>query len=121
VGKASRNKGAAGERELANLLKARGHDARREGQMQAGWGGTKGDADVSGLPPFHIESKRQERVAIEAWCLQAAADAAHTGKPWVVAWRQSRKRWKVALDLDAFLDLYERAYGAVLNAEPDPA
>ena len=47
----SRNKGAAGERELSNKLKEYGFDTRR-GQQ---YSGANGDADVVGLHEIHIE------------------------------------------------------------------
>lgn len=46
----SRNKGAAGERELAGKLRDYGYDARR-GQQ---YSGANGDADVVGLPGIHL-------------------------------------------------------------------
>lgn len=57
----SRNKGAAGERELAGKLRDYGYDARR-GQQ---YSGANGDADVVGLPGIHIEVKRVERLNID--------------------------------------------------------
>lgn len=55
-GKKSRNKGKAGERELAKLLRSFGFETRR-GQQYCG---ANGDADVIGLPNIHIECKRNE-------------------------------------------------------------
>lgn len=57
----SRNKGAAGERELAKVLKGYGYDCRR-GQQYCG---ANGDEDVVGLPGLHIECKRVERLNLE--------------------------------------------------------
>ena len=48
----SRQKGARSERELANLLKGYGFEARR-GVQYSGLGGE----DVVGLPFIHIEAK----------------------------------------------------------------
>ena len=50
MGKASRDKGKRGERELAGKLREYGYDCRR-GQQYAG---ANGDADVVGLPGIHI-------------------------------------------------------------------
>ena len=67
----SREKGARGERELAEFLRAHGYDTRR-GQQ---YSGANGDADVVGLPGIHIECKRVEKTAINDWLEQAVADA----------------------------------------------
>lgn len=56
----SRNKGAAGEREVAGILRGYGYKARR-GQQ---YSGANGDADVVGLPGIHIEVKRREKLNI---------------------------------------------------------
>ena len=53
----SKDKGARNEREIANILKDHGYDARRTAQ----YCGNTGDAsDVVGLDGFHIEVKHQE-------------------------------------------------------------
>ena len=54
MGKAQREKGKRGERELAGILRDYGYNCRR-GQQYCG---TSGDADVIGLPDVHIEVKR---------------------------------------------------------------
>lgn len=56
----SGNKGAAGEREVAGILRGYGYKARR-GQQ---YSGANGDADVVGLPGIHIEVKRREKLNI---------------------------------------------------------
>lgn len=56
----SRSKGAAGEREVAGILRGYGYKARR-GQQYCG---SNGDADVVGLPGIHIEVKRREKLNI---------------------------------------------------------
>ena len=48
----SRNKGAAGEREVAGILRGYGYKKARRGQQYCG---SNGDADVVGLPGIHIE------------------------------------------------------------------
>lgn len=48
TGKRSRNKGKAGERELAGVLRDYGYDCRRGQQFC----GSNGDADVVGLPEY---------------------------------------------------------------------
>ena len=111
MGRSQRTKGATGEREVVAALQARGHHSRRTAPMQTGYGGTHGDADVAGLPGYHIEVKRQEALSLDKWSAQAEADASVTGNVPLVVYRRSRQPWRVALTLDAFLDLYELAHG----------
>lgn len=100
----SRQKGARGERELANILKAKGYDARR-GQQ---YNGANGDADVVGLPGIHIECKKVERLNIYEAMEQAVRDAREGEMP-AVFQKRSRKPWLVTLDLEDFMELYARA------------
>lgn len=67
----SRNKGVAGERELAAKLRGYGYKCRR-GQQYCG---TNGDADVIGLPDLHIECKRVEKLNLYEAIAQAVRDA----------------------------------------------
>lgn len=96
----SRAKGAAGERELAKILREHGFDARR-GQQYCG---ANGDADVVGLPGWHIECKRCQKYEIDKWWTQATTDCKESEKP-LIAFRKNRGTWKVVLDLEDFLDL----------------
>lgn len=98
----SRNKGAAGERELANILKAYGYDTRR-GQQYCG---ANGDADVVGLPGIHIECKRVERLNLYEAMEQSKADAKRYEMP-AVMHRKNRKGWLVTMELGAFLNIYQ--------------
>lgn len=67
----SRNKGAAGEREISRILREYGYNTRR-GQQ---YSGANGDADVVGLPGIHIECKRVERLNISEAMNQSIRDA----------------------------------------------
>lgn len=100
----SRNKGAEGERKLANLLKSYGYDARR-GQQ---YSGANGDADVVGLPGVHIECKRVERLNIDKAMEQSIGDARDNELP-VVMHRKNRKKWLVTMKLDDWIKLYEKS------------
>ena len=102
--KNSRAKGAAGERELANLLKEQGYEARR-GQQYCG---ANGDADVLGLDGIHIEVKRVERLNIDEAIEQAVRDAREGEKP-AVFHRKNRKSWLVTMRFEDWLALYEAA------------
>ncbi len=97
-----RRKGAAGERELANVLKGYGYEARR-GQQYCG---ANGDADVVGLPGLHIECKRVEKLNLDAAMAQAVRDARENEIP-AVFHRKNRAGWKVTLMLEDFMMLYE--------------
>ena len=99
----SRNKGAAGERELANILKEYGYTARRGQQFC----GKNGDADVVGLDGIHIECKRVEKLNIEKAMEQAKTDA-RAGEIPAVFHRKNRKPWLVTVSLEDFIKLYKK-------------
>lgn len=100
-GKASRDKGKRGERELAKVLRAYGYDAKR-GQQYCG---ANGDADVIGLPGIHIECKRVERLNLYDAMAQSKSDAREDEMP-VVMHRKNHCDWFVTLSLDDFMNLY---------------
>ena len=94
----SRQKGARGERELANLLKAYGYEARRSQQFC----GANGDADVVGLDGYHIECKRVEQLNIYKAMEQSERDAREGEIP-IVCHRKDRKGWLVTIRFDDFM------------------
>lgn len=94
----SRQKGARGERELAELLRAYGYEARR-GQQYCG---SNGDADVVGLDGFHIECKRVEQLNIYKAMEQSERDAREGEIP-IVCHRKDRKGWLVTIRFDDFM------------------
>ena len=100
----SRRKGAEGEREIANILKNHGYDARR-GQQ---YSGANGDADVVGLPGIHIEVKRVEALNIDKAMEQAITDAKPGEMP-AVFHRKNGKEWKATVRLKDFIKLYKQA------------
>lgn len=99
----SRNKGAAGERELASKLREYGYDTRR-GQQ---YSGANGDADVVGIPGIHAECKRTERTALYDWMAQAKHDAAQNGRIPVVFHRKNNSQWLAILELPDFMEIYQ--------------
>lgn len=103
----SRNKGAAGERELAAKLREYGYQCRR-GQQ---YSGANGDADVIGLPDVHIECKRVERLNLYDAMAQAARDA-KVGEMPTVFHRKNNKEWLVTLRMDDFIKMYQ---GDIVN------
>jgi len=98
----SRQKGAAGEREIANILKDYGYETRRGQQFS----GQNGDADVVGLPDIHLEIKRVEKLNIENAMDQSRRDA-RAGELPVVMHRKNRHPWLVTMDLEAWMAMYE--------------
>lgn len=110
MGKAinSRQKGANGERELANILRQFGFESRRGQQFS----GKNGDADVVGVPMLHIECKRVEHLNLDSALEQSERDARaefqRTGKiavP-VVIHRKNRTPWRITMNLVDFLDMF---------------
>lgn len=102
-GRASRNKGANAERELANLLKNRGLDVRRGYVFQ-------NEIDIVGLKNIHPEVKRVEKLNIEKAMEQAIVEAVKRGDgvP-TVFHRRDRGEWLVTMRLDEWVDLYKGA------------
>ena len=97
----SKAKGSAGERELANRLKALGLSARRTQQ----YCGMAGDSDVecADLPKYHIECKRVERLNIDDAMSQAVRDC-HEKTP-ICAHRRNGKPWLVTMFLEDWVSL----------------
>jgi len=98
----SKDKGARGERELANKLKEYGYDCRR-GQQYCG---ANGDADVVGLDGVHIEVKRTERLSLYDALAQAKHDAREGEMP-VVMHRKNNCEWVVIQPLEDWIELYK--------------
>lgn len=101
MGKAQREKGKRGERELAGKLCELGYDCRR-GQQYCG---LNGDADVVGLPGVHIECKRVEKLNLYDAMAQAAADR-KAGELPAVMHRKDRCGWLVTMRLEEWAALY---------------
>lgn len=97
----SRQKGAAGERELARILRDYGYNTRR-GQQ---YSGANGDADVVGLPGVHIECKRVEKLNISEAMNQSIRDA-RPGEMPAVFHRKNCEPWKVTMLLGDWMKLY---------------
>ena len=96
----SRNKGAAGERELAKILREYGYDCRR-GQQ---YSGANGDADVTGLNGIHIECKRVQKLNIYDAVNQAKSDT--KGDIPAVFHRKNNCKWLVTMELDKWIEIY---------------
>lgn len=98
-GRHARNKGASGERELADILSAAlGVKVKRKlGQAREG-------GDDMQVEHFRIEAKRREAINIHAWCQQVEA-VAKQGEVPVVMFRRNRDAWRVCLLLDDFIPM----------------
>ena len=99
----SRDKGARGERELANLLKKAGFNTRRGQQFS----GLYGDADVVGLDGIHIECKRVESLNIYKAYFQSVRDSKNNELP-AVFHRKNNQPWLVTIGLYDFIEIYKR-------------
>ena len=97
----SRAKGCRGEREIAKLLREYGYEGARRGVQYSGF---NGDADVVGLPGYHLEVKRVENLNLEKAMEQSIRDAKEGEVP-IVAHRKNGKEWKVTLHLEDFIRL----------------
>mgnify|MGYP003660019995 CR=1 FL=1 len=95
-GSHSRNKGARGEREVANILRAAGYDVHRSNQS----GGAHG-CDVEGVPGVWVEVKRGKRVNVRSALRQACNDS--DGREPVVVWRDDHSEWLVTCRLEAWI------------------
>lgn len=98
----SRQKGAAFERKLANMLKERGYDSRRGCQ----YSGANGDADVVGLPGIHIEAKAVEKLNLYDAMEQSKRDAREGELP-AVFHKKNRKPVLVTMEFDDWMKIYE--------------
>lgn len=105
MGHSSQRKGAAGERELAEILCRHGYDVERGGSLSYGT-----VPDLVGLPGVHIEVKRVEKLNLRAAMEQAIRDADffQDGAP-TVFHRQNRQPWLVTMTLADWIQMYERA------------
>lgn len=90
-----RSKGQRGERELFHLLTDHlGVTVTRN--LDQVW---QGGADTLDIPNWAIEVKRQEALSIASWWAQAQRQAERTGRKPALFYRQSRKPWRVVMDL----------------------
>lgn len=102
--KRSQRKGAAGERELAALLREYGYSVERGGSLSFGE-----VPDLTGLPGVHIECKRAEQLRIQDWIDQAVQDSErfHDGLP-AVFHRRNRQGWLVTMRLPDWMEMYQK-------------
>ena len=100
-GRASRNKGAGAERELASLIRDNcGYPVHRGKVFYC-------ESDLVGLTGIHPEVKRVERLNVHGAMNQAIteADKRKDGLP-TVFHRRDRGGWLVTMRLEDWIDLY---------------
>jgi Holliday junction resolvase len=102
-GRGKRNKGAAGERELAGILKDQlGFEVKRNlGQARDG-------ADDITIQKFRIEVKRQERLQVDKWSEQVES-CSKSGEIPILAYRRNGQPWRICLKLDDFIPMLRDA------------
>ena len=93
----SRQKGKRGELELAKLLRSFGYDSRRGVQYKGG----ESSPDVTGIPRYHIECKRVEKLNVYEAIEQSKMDAGNDVP--IVVWRRNNKKWLVIIELEDFI------------------
>ena len=96
----SRQKGARGERQWRDELRANGYSARRGQQFS----GSPDSPDVisDALPWLHFEVKAVERLNIEDAMEQARRDCGGGTKVPVVAHKRNHRSWLLTMDADTF-------------------
>ena len=109
MGRASRSKGARGEREVRDILRKYGVEARRDGRLD--------DDLVHGLDGYHLEVKRQETYTLDSWLKQAETDA--KGRTPVVAFRKAKQPWRAVIDLETLVRLIANHQGGSDVVVPD--
>jgi len=102
MGRASRDKGARGERELVRVLNELTNATWRRGIAQSRRGGAESPdvecADVDSWNGWHLEVKRRKtRVDLYAAMAQACRDAEERYCTPVVVWRVDRQPWRVTV------------------------
>ena len=105
-GKSSRTKGARAELEFFSLCnQLHGSEIFKRNISQTRAGGCDNDGNL----PVAIEVKRQETLALPAWIRQAREQAGPEQVP-VLAWRQSRTPWQIAVLMtpEQFIAYYKR-------------
>lgn len=114
TGRTSRFKGRRGEREFLNKLGALiGRDDLYRNLDQ--W--FRGGCDCVSLENWAIEIKRQETLALGQWWQQATGQAEAVDRRPALAYRQSRKPWRVMVPMSAISPELPAAETAELSLE----
>jgi len=101
----SRAKGARGERQWRDEIRAAGWQAERGQQFAGGaW-----SPDVRTDLPFHFEVKCVEKLNMDNAIAQAERDSANGNKPWAVAHKKNGGDWHVTISAETFFNLCREA------------
>lgn len=95
MGKAQRDKGKRGEREVVGIMRGLGFAAARRARQSDG----AVDPDVAGCPDLWIEVKRRKNIAAARYMDQAVGDAKEKGIPTVFL-REDGGQWMVMIRAD---------------------
>lgn len=129
-GRSAKNKGRAGEQQVARLL----NDLFREVLHELGYDPDKvdeqmpivqrnqnqtavGGADLVGIPGMSIEVKRQESLNVSAWWKQTLTAARADDSLPVLIYRQNRKAWRVRTYVWSALPEEDGLHGPPVVAE----
>ena len=102
IGRRSRQKGAQGERDVANELRVIYPDAARGGLLQTQYGRGSNACDVEHTP-WWVEVKRGARPNIQGAYDQSVSET--DGRPPLVVSRKDRSVWLATMTLDRFIHL----------------
>jgi len=101
MSKAQRDKGLLGERQVRHEFEAGGFEVR----------GLEGEGDNLAIGhglTFHVETKRQETLAMDKWSRQAEAECPFGTIP-IVVYRRSREPWRVSIRLEDLLAVLNKS------------
>ena len=117
-GKASRDKGARGERMLRDIFNYHGYGTFRGDCFRH-------EQDVEGLPGIHVEAKFVEKLSLRKAMEQSIAEAKEKdgGLP-AVFHKTSRQPWLVTMQIDDWMKLYKaweeaQRHGGTENVRKD--
>jgi Holliday junction resolvase len=114
----SKQKGSAGERELAEALRKLGFTGARRAQQYCG---VAGDADiVDAIPGVFIEAKRVEHLQLYNAMAQAIMDSMGTGDIPAVFHRRNHEEWLVTVRLDRLIRFCQRVFEAAFPPKVTP-
>ena len=92
---------------MASKLREYGYNCRR-GQQ---YNGLEGE-DIVGLDYIHCEVKRVQALNLEEAMEQAKRDSKDNQMP-AVFHRKNNKKWKVTMELDSWIKLYNEYYSSM--------
>jgi Holliday junction resolvase len=100
-GRASRNKGKVGEREVAEIIRQFGMDAARAQQFKGAAGAFDLNCPALEGLGFGVEVKNTKKALLDGWLAKAKES---TEKP-LILWKRERDGWYAVLPLPALLAL----------------